>query len=51
MCLVKVFRSVFMKDAAQINISLYYYLRSYCVASLSQWVLLRLTQKHEVNDK
>lgn len=51
MCLVKVFRSVFMKDAARINISFYYYLRSYYVASLSQWVLLHLTQKHKVNDK
>ncbi len=40
-----------MKDAAQINISFYYYLKSDYVASLSQWVLLRLIQKHEVNDK
>lgn len=50
-CLVKVLRSVFIKDAPQINISFYYYLRSYCAASLSQWVLLHLPQKHEVNDK
>lgn len=51
MCLVKVSRYVFMKDGPQINISFYYYLRSYCAASLSQWVLLHLLQKHEINDK